>query len=55
MTAPTAVCVHGNATPEEIAAVLAVVRRATPRTVANPYEQWRRGRLEAVRRGRPAP
>jgi hypothetical protein len=47
MTPP--VVVRGNATAEEVAAVLAVV---TSRSDAepDPYTRWRRGRLDAVRR-----
>jgi hypothetical protein len=44
------VAVRGNATAEELAAVLAVIsqRRQTPQ--ADGYERWRAGRLAALRR-----
>jgi hypothetical protein len=44
------VCVHGPATPDEVAAVLAALqlreRRAGP---AKRFEQWRRQRLAVLR------
>jgi len=42
--------VRGGATPEELAAVLAVLRRRRPEVSA--YEKWRATRLAALRRPR---
>jgi hypothetical protein len=42
--------VHGPATTEEIAAVLAALQLAErPRDLRNRYEQWRRERIRALR------
>jgi hypothetical protein len=45
----TSVLVRGNATPEEVAAVLAVVTSRSD-AAPDPYTQWRQGRLAALRR-----
>jgi hypothetical protein len=55
----TDIAVRGNATPEELAAVLAVVSRVeTPRVEASDqpdrYLRWRRTRVAALRRAHPA-
>jgi len=43
-------CVRGNATPEDLAAVLAVLAQAERRPQRSGYERWRAVRLAAVRR-----
>lgn len=52
------ITVRGNATAEEVAAVLAMVasRRSASagQDEMNPYEQWRRRRIDALRRSRDA-
>ena len=48
------VVVRGNATPEEVAAVLAALQRAgaeAPVRAPDGYERWRRTRLTAIARG----
>jgi hypothetical protein len=46
------ITVHGRPTPEEVAAVLAVVAaRTTRRPGDDPYRRWRRIRLAALRAG----
>jgi hypothetical protein len=47
MTPP--ILVRGNATPEEVAAVLAVVTSRSD-AAPDPYTRWRQGRLAALRR-----
>ncbi len=44
--------VRGNATPEELAAVLAALAE---RPAVAPYERWRRGRIAALARPDSAP
>ena len=43
------IAVRGNATDDELAAVLAALADR-PSTVDNPYERWRRARVAAIRR-----
>jgi hypothetical protein len=50
----TDMTVRGNATPDEIAAVRAALRRRRS-TVEDPYERWRRGRIAALDRSRVSP
>ena len=40
--------VRGNASAEEVAAVLAVLRSAPSAPPASAYERWRAGRLKAL-------
>jgi len=47
----SAVVVRGAPTSDEIAAVLAALTRRVPATSDDPYERWRRGRIEARSRG----
>jgi hypothetical protein len=44
--------VRGNATAEEVAAVVAALAgyAESPSTVDSPYERWRRARVAATRR-----
>jgi hypothetical protein len=42
--------VKGSATPEEVAAVLAVVAARPAPALDDPYRRWRRTRLAALRR-----
>lgn len=42
--------VRGNATPEELAAVLAVVANLGGQPRVDAYERWRAARLAALRR-----
>ena len=44
--------VRGNATAEEVAAVVAALAgyAESPSTVDSPYERWRRARVAAIRR-----
>jgi hypothetical protein len=45
------VTIRGNATPEDVAAVLATLRELAQRAPAvNRYELWRSNRLAALRR-----
>jgi hypothetical protein len=44
-----AITVRGNATAEEVAAVLAVVSRAGTSAPADAYVRWRQARLTALR------
>lgn len=54
MTAPVSadglVVVRGQATAEEVAALLASLRRADSRPSLDGYERWRASRLAAVNR-----
>ena len=44
------VTVSGNATADDVAAVLAALRELAARTpVARPYDQWRAQRIDALR------
>jgi hypothetical protein len=45
----TGVRVRGNATPEELAAVVAVLAQLERGTEPDRYAQWRRTRLAALR------
>jgi hypothetical protein len=45
--------VHGNATAEELAAVVAVMAQVERAAVPDRYTEWRRVRLAALRTGRP--
>jgi hypothetical protein len=45
------VTVRGNATADELAALLAALARR-PSAVDDPYERWRRGRIAALARSR---
>jgi len=45
------VTVRGNATADELAALLAALARR-PAAVYDPYERWRRGRIAALARSR---
>jgi hypothetical protein len=45
-----AIRVRGNATAEELAALLAALADHQPATVDGSYERWRRGRIAAVSR-----
>ena len=47
--------VRGNASPEEMAVLLALVARPSGPDAATPYETWRRTRLAAMRRAQPGP
>jgi 2-polyprenyl-6-methoxyphenol hydroxylase-like FAD-dependent oxidoreductase len=47
--------VHGNATAEELAALLAALADHHPSTVDSPYERWRRGRIAAAQRAEDGP
>ncbi len=49
------VTVRGNASPEEMAVLLALVTRPAEPAAATPYETWRRIRLAAMRRDQPGP
>lgn len=49
------VAIKGNATPDDVAAVLATLRELATRVPAvDGYERWRRDRLAALRRTPPA-
>jgi hypothetical protein len=45
----TALVVRGEATAEELAAVVTALSRRRPARAVSGYEHWRRGRLRALR------
>ena len=46
----SAITVHGNATAEEVAAVLALLSARQPSAEPDAYRVWRTTRLKALRR-----